>query len=85
MKEKDIKLFDTAIHQVKKLMGNIVYERKKYHIKLNMLLKTLIKIRNSHDRKMKDIMIAQSEILDEMYKLFDDLYNNGDEKCREKK
>lgn len=85
MKEKDIKLFDKAIHQAKQLMEEIVQERKKYHNKLNLLLKTLIKIRNSHDTKMKNILTTQSNILDEMYELFDDLYNNGEEKCREKK
>jgi hypothetical protein len=79
MKEKDIKLFDKAIHQIKNLMGDIVVERQKYHGKLNFLLKTLVKIRNSHDKRMKYIMTEQSEILDEMYELFDDLYNNGAE------
>jgi len=75
MQEKDIKLFDKAIHQLKKLTIEVVNERTKYHIRLNNLLKSLIKTRNLHDDKMNEIITEQSTILDELYELFDDLYD----------
>lgn len=74
MQEKDVKLFDKAIHQLKKLISEVVGERKHYHKRLSSLLDILIKTRNSHDKKMKEILTEQTDILNEMYELFDDLY-----------
>jgi superfamily I DNA and RNA helicase len=76
MQEKDIKLFDKAIHQLKKLISEVVTERKKYHNRLSNLLESLIKTRNSHDKKMNEILKEQNEILDELYELFDNLYTD---------
>lgn len=75
MKEKDINLFNTAIHKVKNVMVIIERERQRYHNKLEKLMKTITTLRNTHDKKMKQMMTEASEILDEMYELFDDLTN----------
>lgn len=83
MQEKDIKLFDKAIHQLKKLIANVVVERKKYHGRLSDLLESLMKTRNSHDKKMNDILKEQSEILTELYELFDDLYEERKKEDKE--
>ena len=73
MKQKNIKLFNTAIHNVKKVINEIEKERQHYHNKLEKLMETITELRNSHDKRMKEFMEEAGEILDEMYELFDDL------------
>lgn len=74
MNQKDINLFNKAIHTVKRNIVDIEAERKRYHRQLNKLMKSIERVRNSHDTKMKFLMNVAKEVLDEMYELFDDLY-----------
>jgi len=67
MKEKDIKLFDKAIHNIKKIMMDIENERKYYHTKLEQL-------KDGHDKEMQTLLKEGKEILEEVYELFEDLY-----------
>lgn len=58
MKEKDIKLFNKAIHKAKKLMAKIYIQRK----------------------EMDEDILELKEIVEELYELFDDLYNENGKK-----
>lgn len=69
MKEKNIKLFDLAIHNIKTVIYEMKKEREEHHNELN-------KMKEEHDRKMTLFMKQTDEVLDELYELFGDLYND---------
>ena len=71
MQGKDIKLFNKAIHNIKRVAKEIEEERRSYHIEIS-------KLRNCHDKNMKKLLKEQLEILEEVYELFDDLTETGD-------
>lgn len=75
MKNKDINLFNKTIHDIKITINDIEKERRVYNNQINTLLKSIRQARNSHDKKMKDFLAITKETLDEIYELFDDLYN----------
>lgn len=77
MEEKDIKLFNKTIHEAKKIIDDIEKERVCYHNKLERLMYTIEKLRTGHDKKMRSLMKKVQKILEEMYKLFDDLTDDG--------
>lgn len=77
MKEKNINLFDKAIHTVKKTMADIVKERERYHTKLNRFMHNIELLRNSHNNKMNELLEEQQEVLDELQELFEDLYEEN--------
>lgn len=68
MKEKDVDLFSKTIHNIKKIIVDIVKERKDYY-------KNLQKLGTEHDEEMKTLLGEAEEVLGELYELFDDLYN----------
>lgn len=79
MNQKDIKLFDKAIHDVKKTITKIIEERDRYHRRLNRLMKNITTLRNTHNNKVNEMINEQKETLDELYELFDDLTNEQGE------
>ena len=66
MKKKDIKLFDNAIHKVKKVAAEIKTEKDKYR-----------KQRREHDRKMKQMIKELIKVVNSLYELFADLSNGN--------
>jgi len=68
MREKDIALFNKTIHNIKKIITDIVKERKDYH-------KNLQKLGTEHDEEMKTLLGEAEEVLEELYELFEDLSN----------
>ena len=68
MKEKDIALFNTAIHQIKDIMLFLTKEREDYHRQIEILTK-------GHDSKINNLIKRAKEVLDELYTLYDDLSN----------
>lgn len=75
MKEKDVKLFNKAIHKVKNIIVEITKERISYKEKR-------LKLRDEHDGEMETHLEEAKEVLEELYELFEDLYNgkNGEKK-----
>lgn len=71
MKEKDIKLFDKTIHEVKKVIGDIQEERKIYNKKAK-------KTRKTHDNKMQIMTDDLLEVVDDLNELIEDLMETGD-------
>jgi len=71
MKEKDLKLFDKAIHEVKYLISDIAKERKEHHKKIDTLMK-------KHDLKVNKQMKKGKKLLDELFELFLDWSNEGE-------
>ena len=71
MKKKDIEIFNKAIHEVKGIIRELSEERDLYH-------KAVGNLTIYHDKKIDNMLKETKSVLDEMYILFDDLYNNGD-------
>jgi len=69
MEARDINLFNKAIHTVKALMKDLAGERKDYHKQIDRLTK-------KHDKKIIKMLEEGREVLNELYELFSDLYNN---------
>lgn len=80
MKKKDIKLFNKAIHEVKKVITEISKENKKYH--KESLKKDKIRIirRKRYDKAINKQIKELLGIITELYELFDDLYNRKGDK-----
>ena len=70
MKEKDITLFNKAIHNIKYIMVELTEERDLYR-------RVMLKLATKHDTKINKMLTEAKEVLDEMYELFDDLTDKG--------
>lgn len=68
MQEKDIKLFDRAIHHLKEILWDLKNERDEFHNKID-------KLSADHDNATNKLMNKAKETLDEVQELLDDLYN----------
>lgn len=66
MKEKDIDLFNLAIHNIKTIIHEMKKEREQHLSELN-------KMKEEHDNKMTLFMKKTDEVLDELYELYLDL------------
>ena len=73
MKNKDIKLFDFAIHQLKAVACEIKAEKDKYHNELE-------KMKDEHDAEMNKLIKELMTVLDGVNELFIDLYNGNNSK-----
>ncbi len=77
MKNKDIKLFNKTIHEVKQVITEITEQRKRYDLEVKSLIKEILTKRKSHNKAVKKQIKELLEIINELYELFDDLSNNG--------
>lgn len=66
MINKDIQLFNKAIHNIKYIMVELMEERDLYH-------RVMAKLTTRHDKKINKMLGEARVVLDEMYELFDDL------------
>ena len=71
MKKKDVLLFDKTIHEVKRVVAEIKEEREDHYNKYKALQK-------AHDRKTKKMMKELISVVDDLYELFTDLSNGGE-------
>lgn len=70
MKKEDIELFDKAIHDVKRIVGNVKQEKDEFRKKLRELKIEFNKKTNSHIKELLNVV-------DELYELFEDLQNDN--------
>ena len=75
MTEKDIKLFDKTIHEIKFLANDIAKERKEHHKKLDILIR-------KHDIKINKMLKKTVKLVQELYELFADLQEEGEKKAK---
>jgi len=66
MKKKNEKLFNKAIHEVKKVIGDIQKERETYR-------EDFVTLRKKHDKKMETMTSDLLEVIDDLHELFLDL------------
>ena len=77
MKNKDIKLFEKAIHEVKYTIAEIAQERKKYHENITKLRQEQKSMRKKHDTSVKKQIKELKQAVNDLYELFDDLSNGN--------
>ncbi len=72
MKEKDIKLFNKTIHELKELMYALKKEREVHHEIVNRL-------QEEHNSKIEKITYSAGQILEEINELYEHLYKDKNE------